>query len=423
LVTTKAPSTLTDVWYRMTQLEVVSGRGCVITSADGTEYLDFGSGIGVVSTGHCHPRIVEAIREQAGTLLHAQVNCYRHPLLEPLAAALAEVTPAGVDAFFISNSGAEAIEAAVKLARHATGRPNVIAFQGGFHGRTAVAMAMTSSKVSYRTGYAPLPAGIHIAPYPLWFHFREDPEAASQRCLRELEFMLSTQTAPADTAAVVIEPILGEGGYVVPPASFLQGVEAICREHDILLVVDEIQTGFGRTGEWFAVEHFGVRPDVLVMAKGIASGFPLSAVGARQELMSRWVIGSHGGTYGGNPIGCAAALATIETLREERLVENAAARGDQLLTGLRELQRRHPAVGDVRGLGSMIGVEFVDADGQPDPARVSGVLSHCLREGRLILLSCGPFGNVIRFVPPLVVSEREAEIGLAAFAAALDATE
>jgi 4-aminobutyrate aminotransferase len=422
-MTTKARSTLTDVWYRITELDIVFGNGCVVTGVDGRDYLDFGAGIGVVSTGHCHPRVVAAIREQAGKLIHAQVNCYRHPLLEELSAALAEVTPPGIDAFFISNSGAEAIEAAVKLARHATGRPNVIVFGGGFHGRTSLAMAMTTSKVSYRTRYAPLPAGVHVAPYPLWFHFREDPEQASERCLRELRFMFATQSAPTDTAAIVVEPVLGEGGYVVPPVSFLQGVEALCREHEILLVADEIQTGFGRTGQWFAVEHFDVQPDVVVMAKGIASGFPLSAVGARRELMDRWVIGSHGGTYGGNPLGCAAALATIETIRDEGLVQNAAARGDQLISGLRELQRAHPAIGDVRGLGSMIGVEFVDADGAPDPQRASRVLTHALHAGRLILLSCGPFANVIRFVPPLVVTEHEVEIGLAAFAAALDATE
>ena len=232
----------------------------------------------MVSTGHCHPKVVAAIQEQAAKFIHAQVNCYRHPLLEALADRLAEITPDGIDRFFFANSGAEATEAAVKLAKQATGRPNTIVFQGSFHGRTHQTMAMTTSKTSYRAGHAPLPSGVFVAPFPV-------DDAQSDWCLEQVRFLLKSQTAPSETAAIVIEPVLGEGGYMPAPVAFLRGLEAICREHGILFVADEVQTGFGRTGRMFAVEHYGVRPDVLVMAKGIGSGFPISAIGASDELI------------------------------------------------------------------------------------------------------------------------------------------
>ena len=415
-------SRVAGVWWRGTDLEVVSGRGAVVTASDGDEYLDFTSGIGVTNTGHCHPRVVEAIRQQAGRLVHGQVNVYRHPLLEELAGALDEVTPPAVDRFFFTNSGAEAVEGAVKLVRHATGRPHLIVFEGAFHGRTAQTMAMTTSKVVYRAGHAPLPAGVFVAPYPSWFRAGESAEVASARCLEGVRRLLKTQTAPGETAAIVIETILGEGGYLVPPASFLQGLEAICRENGMLLVLDEIQSGFGRTGRFFALEHFGIDPDVIVMAKGLASGFPIAGLGARAELADRWPPGSHGGTYGGNPIGCAAALATIAAIREEGLLENANARGEQLIAGLRELQGRHPVIGDIRGFGLMIGCELADEGGAPATSRTKAVLRHCLTEGKLVLLDCGTDGNVIRLIPPLVVSEEQVDEALGAFGAALDAT-
>ena len=266
-------SHLSDVWFKVTDLQVASGRGCRVTTADGEEYLDFAAGIAVNSTGHSHPQVVEAIAAQAARFIHAQANVYTHDLLEPLAARLAEVTPGAIDTFFFANSGAEITEAAIKLAKQATGRPNVIVFAGSFHGRTHLTMAMTTSKTIYRAGHAPLPAGIFVAPFPDPLAADQDAEVA--RALRGLDHLLATMTAPAETAAMILEPVLGEGGYAPAPAAFLAGLVERCRAHGILFVADEVQSGFGRTGEMFAVDHHGIEPDVICMAKGIASGLPV----------------------------------------------------------------------------------------------------------------------------------------------------
>jgi 4-aminobutyrate aminotransferase len=415
-------SNLADVWFKVTDLKVVRGRGCVVTTVDGVDYLDFTSGIGVVSTGHCHPAVVAAIQAQAAEFIHSQINCYTNPITHELAARLAEIAPAGIDTFFFSNSGAEATEAAVKLARHATGRPNIIVFEGSFHGRTMQTMAMTTSKTGYRAGYQPLPAGVFVAPFPYALRTGETEDRAVERCLDALRHLLLSQTAPSETAAMVIEPELGEGGYLPAPPAFLRGVQAICREHGILFVADEVQSGFGRTGRMFCVEHSGIDPDVVVMAKGIASGFPISAIGASRALMEKWPTGAHGGTYGGNPIGAAAALATIGVLTAPGFLDNVAARGEQLRTGLQKLAAEHPVVVDVRGYGLMIGTEFRTADGAPDAARVAAVTRHCLEFGHLLLMNCGTYGNVLRWMPPLVVSEAEIDQALGAFRAAMEAT-
>ena len=400
---------LADVWYRVTDLEVASGRGCVVTTTDGVDYLDFSSGIAVTSTGHCHPHVVEAIQAQAARFIHAQVNVYRHTRLAELAARLGAIAPAPIDTFFFANSGAEATESAVKLAKQATGRPNVIVFQGSFHGRTHLAMAMTTSKTVYRAGHSPLPGGVFVAPFP-------KGEAEVDPCLDALRMLLLSQTAPAETAAMLIEPVLGEGGYIPAPTAFLTGLEAICREHGILFVADEVQSGFGRTGTMFNVEQHDVHPDVLVMAKGLGSGFPISAIGASADTMARWPTGSHGGTYGGNPIGCAAAIATIDVLTASGFLAEVQARGEQLRAGLRSLAAEDDGITDVRGPGLMVAAELTD------PARVAAVISHCLTEGRLILMNAGTVGNVIRWMPPLVVSDAEIDTALESFAKALAAT-
>src|SRR6478609_1383117 len=348
-------SSLADVWFQVTGLEVVSGSGCTVTAVDGTEYLDFTSGIAVTSTGHCHPAVVAAIQEQAARFIHSQVNCYRNPLVEELGARLAAITPPGIDTFFVTNSGAEATEAAVKLAKHATGRPNLVVFQGSFHGRTHLTMAMTTSKTGYRAGYQPLPSGIFVAPFPYAFREGGTEAEAVDRALAGFDLLLASQTAPAETAAVVIEPVLGEGGYLPAPAAFLQGLRQRCDEHGMLFVADEVQSGFGRAGEMFAIEASGVRPDVVVMAKGIASGFPISAIGSSAELMGRWPIGSHGGTYGGNPIGCAAALATIDVLTADGFVAAVRAGGEQRRSVWRPRLDAHGVRADVRGPGLRVG--------------------------------------------------------------------
>jgi 4-aminobutyrate aminotransferase len=416
-------SHVSDVWFRVTDLEVASGRGCVITTTTGEEYLDFTSGIAVTSTGHCHPRVVAAIAGQAARFIHAQVNVYRHDLLEQLGARLAEVCPDPIDTFFFANSGAEATEGAVKLAKQVTGRPNVIVFTGSFHGRTHLTMAMTTSKTAYRAGHGPLPSGIFVAPFPSALDHGGDPDVASAASLAHVRHLLASQTAPGETAAVVIEPVLGEGGYVPAPGSFLRGLADLCAVHGILFVADEVQTGFGRTGKMFAVEHHGVRPDVMVLAKGLGSGFPISAVGASAELMARWPRGSHGGTFGGNPIGCAAALATLDVITEDGFLDGVAARGRQLTGGLAEMAETDPGIADVRSLGLMVAAEFRSPEtGLPDTARVAAILRHCLNDGHLILMSAGTYSQTVRFMPPLVVTEAEINEGLRLFEKALEAT-
>jgi 4-aminobutyrate aminotransferase len=407
-------SHLSPVWPRFTDIIAERGEGCYIYGQDGQTYLDFTSGIGVTSTGHCHPRVVEAVSTQAQRLLHGQANIVLHPPLLELIAELQAIVPKALNGYFFKNSGSETVEAAVKLARMATRRPNVIVFQGSFHGRSVGAMSMTTSKTVYRAGYQPLMSGVFVAPYPYAYRYGWEPAYTVDWCLNELRYLLLSQTAPQETAAVLIEPVLGEGGYVVPPPGFLEGVRKICDEHGILLIADEVQSGFGRTGRWFAHEHFGVQPDIMVIAKGVASGLPLAGVIARMDLMERWVPGSEGGTYGGNALACAAAVATIRVLREEGLVENAQDRGVQLMSGLRHLQEQYPRIGDVRGLGLMVGVEFTDEQGQPDKSTAKALQKACLEE-RLLLLTCGTWDNTIRFIPPLVATSEQINDGLARF--------
>jgi 4-aminobutyrate aminotransferase len=407
-------SHLSNVWFKVTDLQVTHGKGCRVTTVSGDEYLDFAAGIAVNSTGHAHPKVAAAIGAQAQRFIHAQINVFTHDLAEPLATKLDEITPDTIDTFFFANSGAEITEAAVKLAKQVTRRPNIIVFQGSFHGRTHMAMAMTTSKTGYRAGHAPLPSGVFVSPFPDLL--AADQEAAVDVALKAFDRLLLAETAPSETAAVIIEPVLGEGGYMPAPKAFLEGVVERCRRHGILFIADEVQSGFGRTGTWFAVEHYDVEPDVLCMAKGIASGFPCSALGTRRELDDQWPKGSHGGTYGGNPMGCAAALATIEVMSEPGFMENVRARGEQLSAALTGLMNVHPGVIQVRGPGLMVGTVFEDA------ARVPRVLEHCLSEGHMILMNAGTYGNVVRWMPPLVVTAEEIDEGVQAFSNALKAT-
>jgi 4-aminobutyrate aminotransferase len=326
-ITSTAFEHLSPVWPHYTPIIVDHASGCYIYDQDGQAYLDFTSGIGVTNTGHCHPRVVEAIQQQAGLLLHGQANIVTHrPMLE-LVDELRTIVDPAIDGFFFSNSGAEAVEGAVKLARHATGRPNVIVFQGSFHGRTVGTMSLTTSKTIYRAGYQPLMPGVVVSPFPYAFRYGWSEAETVRWCLDELDYLLISQSAPFETAAMLIEPVLGEGGYVPLPEGFLQGLRERCDQHGILLIADEIQSGFGRTGRWFAHQHYGVTPDIMTVAKGLASGMPLSGVFSRLELMEKWIPGSHGGTYGGNAVAAAAAVATIRAMRAEDMPGNAAQRG------------------------------------------------------------------------------------------------
>jgi 4-aminobutyrate aminotransferase len=402
---------LSPLLKQATPVVVDHGEGVYLYDVEGNRHLDFTAGIGVTSTGHCHPRVVEAAREQVGKLIHGQYTTVMHkPLLE-LTERLGEVLPAGLDSLFFANSGSEAVEAALRLSRQATGRPNVIVFQGGFHGRTVAAASMTTSGTRFSAGISPLMAGVHVALFPYAFHYGWDEHTATKFALRELDYLFATVCAPNETAAFFVEPVLGEGGYVPANTEFMAGLRERADAHGILLVIDEVQTGFGRTGRFWGHDHFDVRPDVVLIAKGLASGFPLSGIAASQELMSKAWPGSQGGTYGGNAVSCAAAVATLAVIQDEGLVENAAARGRQLLDGARLIGDKTPAIGDVRGLGLLVGSEFTKPDGEADAATAQAAQKAAAERG-LLLLTCGAYMNVVRMVPPLVVDSDQIDEAL-----------
>jgi len=406
-----APS-LAEDWPN---LPVSHGEGAYVWGLDGRRYLDFVSGMAACNLGHRHPRVVAAARAQLDRLIHGPIGVVVYDSILQLSDELARVTPGELDMFFWSNGGTEAVEGALKLARYVTRRPAIVGFIGGFHGRSLGAASVTTSNVKYRRHYEPLLPSIYHVPFP--YCFRCPYRSGSGCCddpFHSLDRLFRHVVAPEEVAAIVVEPILGEGGYVVPPPDFLPRLRALCDRHGILLIFDEIQTGFGRTGEMFAAQTFGVTPDVLVLSKSIASGFPLSVVAAPPALMRQWAAGAHGTTFGGNPVACAAAVATLEVFREERVLENARARGQEAMARLRALAERSPFIGEVRGKGLMIGVEFVDPahDGAPGGDIVRRVLEACLRRG-LILYPAGHAGHVLRFIPPLTVTREQLDLGLA----------
>lgn len=402
---------LSPILKQATPVTVGHAEGLAVFDEDGRQYLDFTAGIGVTSTGHCHPRVVRAITDQAMKLIHGQYVTVLHRPLLTLCERLGPVLPVELQSLFFANSGSEGMEAALRLARQATGRPNVIVFHGGFHGRTVGAASMTTSSARFRTGYAPLMAGVHIAPFPNAYRYGWDEQTATRFALRELDFLLATVTAPDDTAALIVEPVLGEGGFVPANTAFMQGLRERADRYGFLLVLDEVQTGFGRTGRFWGHEHFGVQPDVLVAAKGMTSGLPLSFMAAPQALMSKAPPGSQGGTYGGNAVACAAAIATLEVIADEHLVDNAASQGRKLLDGLREIAADNDIVGDVRGLGLMLGCEFTGPDGEPDPAAALRVQHNAVDQGLLVQIG-GPWRNVLRLLPALVVSDADVDRAL-----------
>jgi 4-aminobutyrate aminotransferase len=413
------------VWARYTDLVVERGDGAWIETVSGDRYLDYTSGIGVTNTGHAHPRVSAAIAEQAAKIIHAQQNIlYHQPGLE-LHDRLPRTFP-GLEhgdeaALFLANSGAEAIEAAVKLAKYATRRPAIIAFRGGFHGRTHAAMSLTSSGIKYRGHYEPLLPSIYFAPYP--YPLRNPTgateEAALAYSLAGLDELFATMIHPDDVAAILVEPVLGEGGYVVPPDGFLPALREVADSYGILLIADEVQSGMGRTGRMWASEWTATRPDIVVMAKGIASGLPLSGIMARRELLEKFGPGAHGGTYGGNAVACAAALATLDVIAAEGLLDNARRQGERLLSNLRRLTAGNPAVAEVRGRGLMVAVEFADADGlQPRPDLAKAFIEAAF-ERKLLLLSCGTYGQVVRIIPPLITNDTEVDSAISAMSEAL----
>ncbi|EWC44607.1 hypothetical protein DRE_06596 [Drechslerella stenobrocha 248] len=443
---------------RLSNVVLAKGRGSYVWTTEGRKLLDFTSGIGVVNLGHCHPRVTQAAQSQLATLVHGQVAIAMHEPMLSLIEHLKPVMPdPSLDTFFFWNSGAEAVEAALKLARAATGRQNIVVMQGSYHGRTIGTMSMTRSKTIYGAGFGPFMPGVFTSPFPYCTQCAvanaSDGKLGFSNCcmdpLHELKVLLKQQSAAADTAAIIIEPVLGEGGYVVPPDGFLSEVRKLCDEHGILLILDEVQSGFGRTGKYFAAEHWRVRPDIMVMAKGIANGLPLSGIVSRKELMDRQTPGSMGGTYAGNAVACAAGVACAQVMREERVLENVEERyvwislvstgialkglgsfrrSEQLFDALEELKASPTAghlIKDVRGLGLMIGLEFnspsfptvtpVDDVPKGIAARVQ---AKCL-ENNLLTLTTSIY-ETIRFIPPLTVSEEEMKLGCDIFTRAVE---
>ena len=400
---------------RVYPLVVKRASGMTVEDVDGNLFLDFMAGIAVASTGHSHPRVVRAIEEQARKFLHICGSDYYYEPMVALAEKLGRLTPGtGAKKVFFTNSGTETIEAAIKLARYYTKRQHIIAFHGAFHGRTLGSLSLTASRASHRAHFGPLIPGVHHVPYP--FCRRPDqqkPETCALESIQIIEEVLFRhEVLPEEVAAVFVEPIQGEGGYIVPPPEYLPMLQDLCRKHGILLVVDEIQSGFGRTGKMFASEHWALEPDIVCAAKGIASGMPLGAMIARAEI-STWPSSSHGSTFGGNPVACAAALATIELI-EEGLVENAAKMGALLKERLTALGTHHKRIADVRGLGLMVGVEFCrpDYNNTPDRQLRERVMQKCFEKG-LLLLGCGE--STLRFCPPLIVTAEEVETAVRLF--------
>jgi 4-aminobutyrate aminotransferase len=410
---------LAPCYARYSDLVVDRAEGAHLYTVDGRDVLDFGSGIGVVNLGHRHPVVTAAVHAQVDRLWHTSVTTL-NPLIIEAAEALVGIAPAGLDTVFFGNSGAEAVEAAIKLARKASGRSDIIAFHGAFHGRTYGAVSLTASKAKYHHGIGPLLPGVHHVEYP--YCLRRCPRDASGRCAvasgAEIERLFATTLSPEDVAAIVVEPVLGEGGYVVPPDEFLPTLRRICDDYGILLVADEVQSGVGRTGRNFAVDHWGVVPDILCVAKGVGSGLPIGGIVASSSLMRAWHPGDHGTTFGGNPVACAAVVATLRVLQEERIPERAARLGEQVMARARSWQADFPVLADVRGLGLMIGLEFLHEGGAPARDVVTAVRNRALRDD-LLLLSCGPDENVIRLAPPLTIPEAELEHGMDVLEAAI----
>ena len=401
-------------YTRYIPLVVKRALGCTIEDVDGNRFLDFTAGIAVNAAGHCPPEVVRAIRDQAGKLLHMCGSDYYNEPQARLAEKLCRIAPGpSPKRVFFTNSGAESIEGAFKLARYHTGRQRVIAFLGAFHGRTFGALSLTGSKITQRAHFAPLVPEIHHVPFGTCYRCPYNLKFPSCQieCVSVIEKILFKATVPPEeVAAIFVEPIQGEGGYIVPPKGYLQALRELCDRHGILLVMDEIQTGFGRTGKMFAIEHAGVEPDILCLAKGIASGLPLGAIVAKQSVMD-WLEGAHGSTFGGNPVSCRAALASIELI-EKQYLRNAGRMGAHLMARLKKLQQRYPnRIGEVRGMGLMIGVELI-ADRKsrtPDKALRDAIVEEVFRHG-LVMLGCGE--SVLRFCPPLCITRVEIDCGL-----------
>lgn len=403
---------------RLTEEIFEFGAGSYVTTATGRKLLDFSCGVGVTNLGHSHPKVTKAVQNQAEKISHAQVSLgFHRPYLKLIESLLPIMPHPSLDTFFFANSGAEAVEAAIRVARIATRRPNIIVMQGAFHGRTFATASMTRSKTIFSEGPGMTMPGVFVAPYPYCVHCptskcsgaKHDIETCSREPLRQLEVLLKQQTAPGDTAAIIIEPVLGEGGYIPAPKEYLRKARDLCDHHGILLIVDEVQSGFGRTGKMFAIEYSGVRPDIMIMAKGLANGYPLSGIVANKDLMDSMKPGTLGGTYTGNAVACAAAVAVVDAFREEKILHNVEARAPELMTMLEDCATRPDTkdiIYDVRGLGLMVGLEF-----QPGHNYAERIQQKCLDKDMLVLTTS--IYDTLRFIPPLNITEAEMKQGIA----------
>jgi 4-aminobutyrate aminotransferase len=412
-------ATLSPALKQSSSVVVDHAKGSWIYAQDGRRYLDFTTGIGVTSTGHCHPRVVKAAQEQIGKVIHAQATTVMHQPMLDFIDELGTVLPEQLNSIFFSNSGSEAVESALRLAKMATGRQNIIAFQGGFHGRTMGAASVTSATLTVRSGFGPMMPGVFFAPYPNPYHYHWSEEETVEFCLRELDFMFHTQTDPKDTAAFIIEPVQGDGGYIKTPPVFMKALRDIADRYGIMLICDEVQAGVGKTGHFWSHQISGITPDIMTMAKGIASGFPISGIAANESIMKLAWPGSQGGTYCGNAVSAAAGVETIRVIKEEHLVANAAERGEQLGGLLHPLAQRYANIGEERGVGLMRSMEFIGDDGGPDPQLARKVQLAAEDEG-LLTLTCSPYNNVVRIVPALNVSAEEIDEGASLLTAAVE---
>ncbi len=400
---------LTPVLGRYFQREWSHGVGHRLFDTDGRAYLDFANGIAVTALGHVHPRVTAAIHAQVDKLIGPISAIGFTEPISKLATAIADTLPDPLDSVLFLNSGSEAIDGALKLARRVTGRPGIVAFRGGFHGRTWGATSVTSSAINYRTGYEPLLPGVHLSTFPaVYSAFGGDEEAAVAAAMADLRELTSTAIPPSAIASILIEPVQGEGGFRPTPLAFLRELRAFADEHGILLIADEVQSGYGRTGSMWAFERAGIVPDVVVLAKSVANGLPLSAIVSSRALQERWGRGAHGSTYAGNPVACAAGLAVLETIHEERLLENVVARGEELRVGLARIAAEDDRIGDIRGPGLMVGVEFVrDRETREPDGTLPDRLSAACADAGLLILTCGRQHEVVRWIPPLDVTSAE----------------
>ena len=391
---------------KATDLVVEKGQGPYVYTTDGEEYLDMVQGIAVNALGHRDPAVLAAAKAQMDKMVHGSFNLVSYPSTLELGTKLAEATPGELDMFFLANSGAEAVEGCLKLSRYVTGRTGYLAFKGAFHGRTMGAASITTSSSKFRAHYAPFLPQVYFTEYPYCYRCPYGCEEAtcSLECLGALKESLKTVIPAEEIACAIFEPVMGEGGYVVPPKKYVAGLREFCTEHGILLVFDEVQTGVGRTGQFFAAQHFGITPDVMSMGKAVGGGFPLGIVASTREIMGKWSAGSHGTTFGGHPVACAAALEVVARVSDQAFLARVREMGEHFRAGLEELKEKYDCVGDVRGVGLMNGVELV-GEGKAPATDLAGTVFAKLMERRILALPCGPDKNIIRFIPPLNIEK------------------